>query len=242
MEQRQLSGLQRLVRLLGCLLLVAIVGLGNSRPTGAEEDAEALLAASANAMDEVQSFHFNWTLSTPEILFFDGLELTHAEGDVEQPSNLKVSIDGRMGLVPLSANAIVVGNDVWLAVSPLKDRYVKFEGNPVALVELVTAFDPAALIVKALENVDDPAITGTEVLDGEAMTVVEGTVNLSLFDFGTPIVDVAAKQVKVQIWVDQADLVHRIEVKDTILRTDLETLILQVDLSGFNEPVGIDEP
>src|SRR4051812_45512208 len=144
------SRFDRLARLLGCLLLVAIVATGTTRTTSADADAETLLANSATAMTELQSFHFDMSISTGEILVFDSWEITHAEGDVAQPQTMQASLSGMIKVLPVTANVVVIGDQVWAAISPGKDRFSRIDLSPVAKVDLASAFDPAAALVKTM--------------------------------------------------------------------------------------------
>jgi len=232
----------RLSRLLGCLLLAAVFAIGGSSQTSAVADADTLLANSATAMNDLQSFHFAMSISTGEFLIFDGWELAHAEGDVEQPHILPPSLSGTVKVLPVTANVVVIGSDVWAAISPREDRFTRIDLSRVVMMNLAKTFDPAAGLARALNQVHDPAIAGIEEVDGVATTVIEGTIDLNPIDLGTSIVDLAAKQLSVRIWIDSANLVRRVEVVDHLLTTDHEKLILQLDLSNFNEPVHITAP
>src|SRR5262249_19994704 len=158
-------GLSRITRSLTCLLLVALCAVGIPKPSTAADDAQALLAASASAMGALQSFHFVITISNGELVILDRLQLTRAEGDVEQPHKLKVSVNGKVKVLPVTANVIIIGNDVWAAVTPRADKYSKLDPDRVEKLQLDTAFDPTAVLLKAIEYVDNPVITGTEDLN-----------------------------------------------------------------------------
>jgi lipoprotein LprA len=242
MGLRRMPGLPRVTRFLCSLLLVAIVAIGGPRQTTADADAEDLLAASAAAMGEVQSFHFVIAISSGELVILDSLELTRAEGDVEKPHTLKVSVNGKIKVLPVTANVIIIGEEVWAAVSPREDKYAKIDPDRVEKLELTTEFDPTAVLLKAIEYVDNPVIAGTEELNGVATTVVEGTVDLSQIDSGTPRAGLAQQPVSVRIWVDGANLVQRLEVVGPLLESEPEGIVHQLDLSKFNEPVQIVAP
>ena len=233
--------LSRLTRFLACLLIVSTV-FGMPGRVRAEAEGEALLAASATAMGALQSFHFVITVDHGELVVLERLELIRAEGDVEQPQTLKVSVNGKIKVLPVTANVIIIGDDMWAAVTPRADEYSKLDPDRVEKLELTTAFDPTSVLLKAIEYVDNPVITGTEDVNGVPTTVVEGTVDLARVDSGTPRAGLTLEPVSVRIWVDSTALVHRLHVIGQLLESEPEGIVHQLDLSKFNEPVNIVAP
>jgi LppX_LprAFG lipoprotein len=242
MRLGSLPGMSRMTRSLTCLLLVTLFAIGTPRPSTAADDAQALLAASASAMGQLQSFHFVITIEGGKLVVLDKLELTRAEGDVEQPHTLKVSVNGKVKVLPVTANVIIIGDDVWAAVSPREEKYSKLDPDRVEKLQLSTEFDPTTVLLKAIAYVDDPVITGTEDLDGVPTTVVEGTVDLAKIESGTPEAGGPRKPVAATIWVDGADLVRRLRIVGPLLETEPAGIVHQLDLSKFNEPVHIVAP
>lgn len=234
--------LPRIFRFLTFLLLISALISPSHRHAAADADAEALLTASASAMGALTSFHFLITVDQGELVILDRLELVRAEGDVEQPHTLKVSVNGTIKVLPVTANVIIIGDDMWAAVSPREDKYSKIDPDRVEKLELSTAFDPTSVLLKAIEYVDNPVVAGTEDLDGVATTIVEGTVDLSKVDSGTPRAGLVLKPVSVRIWLDGSTLVHRLQVIGQLLESEPEGIVHQLDLSKFNEPVEIVAP
>ena len=232
----------RSTRWLACLLVVALLAIGIPKPSSAADDAQALLAASATAMGTLESFHFVITIQNGELVILDRLKLTRAEGDVEQPHTLQVSVTGKVKVLPVTANVIIIGDDVWAAVSPKEEKYAKIDPDRVEKLQLSTEFDPTTLLLKTIEYIDAPVITGTEELNGVPTTVVEGTVDLANAMSGTSSAGVAQQPVQVKIWVDSANLVQRLQLIGPLLEGQSEDIVHQLDLSKFNEPVHIVAP
>jgi hypothetical protein len=235
-------GNSRSPRWLACLLVVALVAIGIPKPSTAADDAQALLASSATAMGALQSFHFVITIQNGELVILDRLQLTRAEGDVEQPQTLKVSVTGKVKVLPVTANVIIIGDDVWAAVSPREDKYAKIDPDRVEKLQLDTEFDPTTVLLKTIGYIDTPVITGTEDLNGAPTTVVEGTVDLDKATSGTPTAGLAPQPVQVKMWVDSANLVQRLQTIGPLLEGQPEGIVHQLDLSKFNEPVDIVAP
>ena len=229
-------------RWLACLLVVALLAIGIPTPSSAADDAQALLAASATAMGALQSFHFVITIPNGELVILDRLQLTRVEGDVEQPRTLQVSVTGKVKVLPVTANVIIIGDDVWAAVSPREDKYAKIDPDRVEKLQLETEFDPTTVLLKTIEYIDTPVITGSEELNGVPTTVVEGTVDLVNATSGTPTAGLAQQPVQVKIWVDSANLVQRLQTIGPLLEGQSEGIVHQLDLSKFNEPVHIVAP
>jgi hypothetical protein len=237
-----LPGNARSTRWRACLLVVALVAIGLPKPSTAADEAQALLTASATAMGALQSFHFVITIQNGELVILDRLQLTRAEGDLEQPHTLKVSVTGQVKVLPVTANVIIIGDDVWAAVSPREDKYAKIDPDRVEKLQLDTEFDPTTVLLKTIGYVDTPVITGTEELNGVPTTVVEGTVDLVKATSGTPTAGLAQQPVQVKIWVDSANLVQRLQTIGPLLEGQPEGIVHQLDLSKFNEPVHIVAP
>jgi lipoprotein LprA len=237
-----LPGTSRTTRWLACLLVAAFFAIAIPRSSAAADDAQELLAASAAAMGTVQSFHFVITIENGELIILDRLQLTRAEGDVAQPSTLKVSVNGKVKVLPVTANVIIIGDDVWAAVSPRAEKYEKIDPDRVEKLQLETEFDPTAVLLKAIAYVDSPVITGTEDLNGVPTTVVEGTVDLVKAASGTPTAGLAQQPVQVKMWIDSANLVQRLQMIGPLLEGQPEGIVHQLDLSKFNEPVDIVAP
>jgi hypothetical protein len=235
-------GNARSPRWLAGLLVVALFAIGIPRPLAAADDAQALLTASATAMGAVQSFHFVITIENGELTILDRLQLTRAEGDVEQPHTLQVSVTGKVKVLPVTANVIIIGDDVWAAVSPREEKYAKIDPDRVEKLQLDTEFDPTTVLLKTIGYIDTPVITGTEELNGVPATVVEGTVDLGETTSGTPADGLAQQPVQVKLWVDSANLVQRLQTIGPLLEGQPEGIVHQLDLTKFNEPVHIVAP
>jgi len=235
-------GNARSPRWLACLLVVALFAIGIPRPSSAAADAQPPLAAPAAAMGALQSFHFVITIQNGELVILDRLQVTRVEGDVEQPHTLQVSVNGKVKVLPVSANVIIIGDEVWAAVSPREDKYAKIDPDRVEKLQLETEFDPTTVLLKAIEYVDSPVITGTEDLNGVPTTIVEGTVDLVKATSGTPTAGLAPQPVQVKIWVDSENLVQRLLTIGPLLEGQPKGIVHQLDLSKFNEPVHIVAP
>jgi hypothetical protein len=107
---------------------------------------------------------------------------------------------------------------------------------------LTTEFDPTTVLLTAVEYVDNPAITGTEELDGVSTTVIEGQVDLRAVDSVTPRAGLAQQVVTARMWIDGANLVHRLQVIGPLLASEPDGIVHQLDLSKFDEPVDIVAP
>src|SRR5262245_34838556 len=224
-------GISRTTRWLACLLAAASFATGIPKPSTAADDGQALPAASATAMGALQSFHVVITIQNGELVILDRLQLTRAEGDVEQPHTLKVSVNGKVKVLPVTANLIIIGDAVWAAVSPREEKYSKIDPDKAEKLQLDTEFDPTTVLLKAIEYVDNPVITGTEDLNGVPTTLVEGTVDLAKVNSGTPKAGLAQQPVQAKIWLDSAHLVQRLQLIGPLLEGEPEGIVHQLDLS-----------
>ena len=210
---------------------------------GREQDAELVLAESAEAMSEVESFTFEVT----GFLLVDSADgevripLTYG-GVSEAPGRSRGSLVLNVFFFSLQIDLVIIGDTVW-TTNPQTEVWEEAPSDSIALP------NPALLIGGDTPTLSDPVTVGTEQVDG-----VE-TIHLR----GVPQIDALSglgeKLAGADVWVGAEDLlVYRIVAVGEI---DLDSLglplasagltgsaelLLDIRLSDFNTPVEIEPP
>jgi len=222
--------------------MLAGIALSAPRSSMAADNAQTLLTAAATATGQLNSFHFVISFDQGKIEVLDKLELVKAEGDVQRPSSLSVTVSGKIKILPVTASVIIIGEDVWASVTSKNDRFEKVDLEALDKLQLSTEFDPTSLLLKAIDHVDNPTITGSEDIAGASTTIVEGTVDLSKIETDSSRGTLATAPVAVKVWIDGDNLVRRLQIIGPLLQGEPDAIVHQLDLSGFNEQVDIVAP
>ena len=210
---------------------------------GREQDAELVLAESAKAMSEVESFAFAVTghLLVDSTDSEVRIPLTYG-GVSEAPGRSRGSLILNVFFFSLQIDLVIIGDAVW-TTNPQTEVWEEAPSDTIALP------NPALLIGGDTPALSDPVTVGTEQVDG-----VE-TIHLR----GVPQIDALSslgeKLAGADVWVGAEDLlVYRIVAVGEI---DLDSLglplasagltgsaelLLDIRLSDFNTPVEIEPP
>ena len=236
-----------------CLALALAFGIlasaGASAFAQEDQDATALLDASAATMLELNTFHF--VVSTPEgtTTFLDAVELVDIQGDVVRPNSFRAEFRIALAFVKLSLEAIGIGSNIWVS-DPLSGdgSFIKVSDGSSENLPPTILLNPDELIAAALELVQEPVVAGTESIDGTETTRVNGTFDpAQLIDFGTPVADELLTNVgplDISFWIDDQDRIIRLEIAGPFLpgETADAAIVRRIDLSKFNEIVVVEAP
>jgi hypothetical protein len=241
-KDRRIPARSRRGWLVKVLLIAVCLGIGLPARQGAAQDATALLEASAEAMAAVESFHFVITTIDGKVVLADRIELQRVEGDYQRPDRLRAKASAKVVFMPVGIDLLVIDGQIWYS-DPIRGGNLKrLELENPQLQEILVDFDPGAVLLSAVGYVTDPVIVGTEEIDGMPTTLIEGTVDLAPIAAKYPDVDINRLPLPVRVWIDDADLVVRLQLVGQVLLSEPEGIIHQLDLSAFNEPVFIELP
>ena len=215
-----------------------------SGPETEEVDAEQVLANSAEAMSEVESFAFD---VTGQLL----VDSTDSEvripisysGVSASPDSSQASLVVNVFFFSLQIDLVIIGDAVW-TTNPQTEVWEKAEPGSIALPNpalLMGGGDTAAL--------SDPVIVGPETLDGIETLHLTGTPQIeALSGLGDELASA-------DVWIGAEDwLVYRIDAGGEI---DLDALglplasagitgtadlVLEIRLSDFGTAVEIEPP
>jgi hypothetical protein len=220
--------------------VVLVAGLTTRR--AAAQDATALLEASAAAMAAVDSFHFVITTENGSAVIADRVELQRIEGDYQRPARLHVTATATAGFLPVTVDLIVIGDQIWYSDPLRRNQYITLEVDRPQQQEILVNFDPEAVLLAAVEYVTDPVVIGPEEVEGVPATLIEGSVDLSPIAATFPDIGINEEPLLIRLWLNEADLLVRLQIVGPIVRSEPPGIIHQLDLSAFNEPVSIEAP
>jgi len=214
----------------------------------ASSDAAALLKTAAATMTALETFHFVLSTQNGTTQFYEGLELSGVEGDVKRPDMFRATAKVKLVVAELTIKMLSIGGRVWIT-DPMSsdDKYIDVGDMGVSGFDPATLINPDRLILPAIDAINNPTIAGTVSIDGEDMTRIDGTVNLkdTLQMSGSDAPDwilAIPTSMPLSVWIDSENRVRRVQVTGSILQTEANDLIRQIDFSNFNEPIDIQAP
>ena len=229
----------RAVVVIGLLVAVVAAGCGgggdDEGPSG-----EEVVSRASTAFADTKSFHLVYDLSG-QTAGGGGLNLTHAEGDVEVADGVQKGIDldvaGAFSGIPFESQLVIVDDD-GLLKDPLTGAWRELDVTqvPGAFFDLVEGVPAVLGAVQSAERAEDEQVAGV------AAYHVRGKITareLATFLGNTP----SDKLVPVELWVGQDDsLIRRIEVTGPVEEGESDDLARTVDLSSFGKSVRVERP
>jgi hypothetical protein len=160
-----------------------------------------------------------------------------AKGAVARPDRLEATIAAKLGVVTVDVKVISVGGRVWVRLVGV-DEEIGIDQN-VARVLL----DPSAILIGAVETIEEPRLLGTETIDERTVTVIGGTVDPTSLTAGTdnPVLTQSGP-LPVELAIDEDGYVRRLLLEGPLIRADSDDVVRQLDLSEFDQPVTIEAP
>lgn len=197
------------------------------------------LSTAADRMEALKSFHFVLTHEDGASPIALGLEMTRAEGDVQNPDRLRATVNAKFQSIPVTVKVINVGTQTWIT-NPLAggDQYQPLPGGTQA----AAIFDPKTGVIKAMRDAKDPQLTGSGTIGNVATWIVQGTIDAG--DLSSIATDAqAGHQVTAKVWIGKADsLIYQIRLEGPLSNSEPKNIVRQIDTSQFNEQITIQPP
>jgi hypothetical protein len=228
---------------------LALIGAQLSRRARAQttQDPTELLRQAGETMLALSSFHFELSVPKGSSNFGGALELGGIVGDVLRPKSFKADITAKTALFSITVHTIGVDGQIW-ATNPLSggDNWMQIASEE-EMSQLPALLNPDTLILAAVQLVGNPAIAGTESLDGQDTTRIDGVFAPGALTElgGTPTPElpmIANRQLDVSIWIDDEYRVPRVDFVGPFTDDDSSDVVRRLDVSAFNEPVTIEPP
>lgn len=233
-------------------LLVAVTGqvalIAPQSEAIADQDAAALLQSSAATMLELESFHFRLTTPVGETILTEDVFLKSVEGDVVRPMSFQATFEVAMAFLKLKLSAVGIDNSIWISNPMDGGEFMQVSGEGTEMLPPIPFLNPDALILAAMSQILEPAISGEEEIDGHQTTVVTGTFDPAAVALdGTPIAQGLTAEIEplgLTIWIDAEHRVIRVEFAGGLLPSEIGAgrIVRRIDLSRFDEPVNIEPP
>ncbi len=220
---------------------VAISGCGEQgpppTPTPTPIDPEALVSRAAQALGEIDSFHF--VLSHPEggTPMLEALLIHDAEGDIVKPDRLAVEFGGVFGNIYITASFVSIGENNFMT-NPFSGKWevVPPEINPIAF------FSPERGITNIIGSISKPVLLDSD----ESVWRVAGLLPPQALEaiFGNTISsDDERDWVSVELTLDaESYLLRSVKMEGQITEREPQGTVREITLSGFNEPPEIEPP
>jgi hypothetical protein len=244
---------RRLLPLL-CGAFIVLTGLGSLAPAAAQDDdAAALLRESATAMGQLTSFGFELSTVQGRSTIYGGLELKEVSGAVERPESFRAEATVSLAFASVTLKVIGIGPRVWVTDPRLPgESYTEIITGGEESARLIdTMLNPDALLLRAIEFIQEPEIEGEEKIRGEDATLVTGTFDprevLEAGGIATPENDdisefLVLEPMPIWIWIDQSNRVVRMELVGPITTSESEDVVRRLELFDFDQPANIEPP
>ena len=232
-------------------LLVVVGALGGLDSRGVvalqDDEAAAVLDDAVQTMAGVTSFHFNLTTPRGESLFMENLELAGLEGDVQRPDQFRAEVTAKASIIEVTVKVVGIGTTLWVT-DPMatEETFVELDLNDAATDDappLADLLNPDRLLLAAVDQIEEPSVIGMVDIDGVATTRIDGIVDLSEVQAGTPVPGLQLNTpFPISIWVDADGFVRRLELDGPLTDAESRNVIRRLDLTAYNDPVTIEPP
>ena len=229
---------------MACLALVACGG-GDGDGAAATPEAEELRAFLDQAIEEFnsqESFHFT--------MDFDGkttplegfpVEMRKIEGDIIIPDQLRSTIQAiapDFGGINVTMNVIAIGDDAWMTSPFDQTQWLPLEaGNP-----LKGLFDPSAGVSGVINGVQNPSVTGEELINEIDTWRIEGLLDsgdLTAMGLGA----VPGYEVQGTVWIGKDNaIIYRVHVLGQLHENEPADILRRLEFTNFHEVEPIEPP
>jgi hypothetical protein len=206
-------------------------------PTPTPIDPAALVSRAAQALGDLDSFHF--TLSHPEggTPMLEALLIHDAEGDVLKPDRLAVEFGGVFGNIYITASFISIGEDNFMT-NPFSGDWevVPAEINPIAF------FSPERGITNIIASISKPVLIDSDESGWRIAGLLPPQALESIFG-DTISSDDESDWVSVELTLDaESYLMRSVKMEGRVTEREPPGTVREITLSGFNEPPEIEPP
>ena len=231
------------VAAVGWSFLVLLSGLTpEASPTPLDAGQETVRRAVA-ATDALETFRFLIHNERGETELFAGVTIEEIEGAVRRPDRFRADVRGSAFFAPVEISVIAVGDRFWWS-NPLTggDDFEETTIEP----EILLLVNPDTLVRLIPPLVTDPRLVGRESVDGESLTLLGGSLDLSRLAEVAPELPTGGvntdEPLPIEVWIDDADRIRRIRITGPFVDQDSDDIVRVVEFFAFDEPVEIEPP
>lgn len=212
--------------------------------SSAEGDADAVerLRAATEAVLALDTFTFSMETVAGKSTIMPSIELVSVEGVVRRPMDLTAKVTVKAFTQTVVVEAIALNGEFYVQ-NPLGGEWMSVGGGS----EVANMINPDWIILAVLNVVKDATISSEK----DGVTLIEGYVDFreQINDLGGSSQDIqqleqylASGPVDVAVWINQDNLIERIELYGPIFAAETPDVEKRIELSNFNEPVEIEAP
>lgn len=194
-----------------------------------EETPQEFLSSAADALEEVDSFHFLLTHENGGTEIVLDLEMQRAEGDVIVPDRLRAEVEAEAaGGIDVDTTVIAVGEDLFFE-NPFGGGFVDAD---FSIQDILDPTQGAVALLRAAP--EDSEYGGSETIDGEDTLRVVATIDAGQLDRLIPSAD-DGFPVEVTLWVGKEDrLLRRILILGPLNADEPNDIERLIEISDFN--------
>lgn len=202
-----------------------------------QPEVTALLAKAAATMEAVTTYRFKLTYEEGTTTIYGRITIQKADGEVQRPDRFKATVDAKLGPLTVGVAITSVGDQVWVEVAGVNSE-VNINEDVARIL-----FDPTAILIGALETINQPVIVGEKQIGGVTVTRVAGTVDPAqlVHDTTSSLVTNSAS-LPVELAIADDGHVVSLRLDGPLIRADSDDVVRRLDLSEFDQPVEIEPP
>jgi hypothetical protein len=217
--------------------LVVACGGDDERPPDGAPPARAILTASSDAAERLDTFHFRLTHENGTTPLPMNLRLKTAEGEVVTPASVAGTVRAEaLGGIDVSVDIVAIENNTWIT-NPFTRSWQRLSGT-----DLRDFADPANLMASLLPALQDATVAGETSIDGVRVWRLTGTMDSREIARALPFAE-PGHRLNVEIWIGVEDsLPRRARLAGPLATGEAAGVVRQLDLSRFNESFTIQPP
>jgi LppX_LprAFG lipoprotein len=194
-----------------------------------EETPQEFLDSSADALEQVSSFHFLLTHENGGTEIVLDLEMERAEGDVVTPDRLRADVEAEgPGGIDVNVEVIAIGEEFFFE-NPFGGGFIDADFS------IQDILDPTQGAIALLRSAPENAELGdTEDIGGVETQIVTATIDSGQFDTLIPAAD-PGLPVEVTLWIGVDDrLPYRIQMVGPLNEDEPDDIERLIEISDHN--------
>lgn len=198
--------------------------------TTPEETAQEFVASSADALEEVSSFHFLLTHENGGTEIVLDLEMERAEGDVITPDRLRAEVEAEgPGGIDVDVEVIAIGEEFFFE-NPFGGGFIDADFS------IQDILDPTQGAIALMRSAPENSEFGSsEDIGGVETRIVTATIDSGEFDRLIPAAD-PGLAVEVTLWIGTEDrLPYRIQIVGPLNEDEPDDIQRLIEISSYND-------
>ena len=209
-------------------------------PTPTPSPRDVIERASARMMD-LDTARFSLVHEGEgSVQLFPGIELQQLEGQVDMPDRFRLSAEAMSTLFRsfIRIDVVVEGDRAFIRDFIDEDKW-----NPTPAESLPFDFtDLGSTLSDIMMDLEAPAFTGTEEMDGAPSQRVKGTVPSESLGVLVPGAH-SGHRLELELWIGRPEgLLRKVRIEGRIVSTDSPGVVRILTIHSFGEPVEIALP